>query len=160
LIVDDNANMRKITATVLYALGIKDVREATGGEEAFAELKNFQADVVIVDWVMAPEDGIALTLRIRSRMDSPNPYLPIIMLTGHTEKERIEQARDAGVTEFLSKPVSVKGMVQRILNLIEKPRQFVAVRDYFGPDRRRHIDPMYTGPERRSMAEATVDSDA
>ena len=149
LVIDDNANMRKLTTTIMYALGIKDIAEAMDGLEASVVLSKFPADIVILDWVMKPENGIDFTRRIRSRRDSPNPYLPIIMLTGHTERERIEEARDAGVTEILSKPVSVKGLARRILNIVENPRQYVGNASYFGPDRRRHDDPAYDGPERR-----------
>lgn len=149
LIVDDNANMRKLIATILYGLGTKNIREASDGAEAIEVLSGFPADIVILDWVMSPEDGIAFTRYIRSKTESPNPFLPIIMLTGHTEMSRIEEARDAGVTEFLSKPVSVKGLVQRIVNIIEKPRPFVNSPNYFGPTRRRRDDPSYAGPERR-----------
>lgn len=154
LIVDDNANMRKLVATILYGLGIKNIREASDGAEAIEILSEFPADIVILDWVMSPEDGIEFTRHVRSKTESPNPFLPIIMLTGHTETVRIEQARDAGVTEFLSKPVSVKGLAQRIINIIDKPRQFVHSPSYFGPTRRRHNDPNYTGLERRQPVAA------
>ncbi len=159
LIVDDNKNMRRITATVLYALRIKDVRQASNGMDAIAELSDFQADLVVLDWVMSPEDGISVTHTICSVADSPNLYLPIIMLSGHTEKERIETARDAVVTEFLSKPVSVNSLCQCILNIIENPRQFVKTVEYFGPDRRRCVDPQYSGPERRIAEDVSPTSD-
>lgn len=156
LVVDDNAHMRKLTATILYGLGIKEIQEAASGKAAIKVLDEFPADIVILDWVMAPENGITFTRRVRSKSESPNPFLPIIMLTGHTERKHIEEARDAGVTEFLSKPVSVKGLAQRILAIIDKPRPYVRNSNYFGPNRRRRDDPNYAGPDRRLRKDASA----
>src|SRR3954453_18482091 len=71
------------------------------------------------------------------------------MLTGHSEKRRVTVARDAGVTEFLAKPISAKGLYQRILNVVASPRPFIKTKTYFGPDRRRNLTSAYMGPERR-----------
>ena len=53
------------------------------------------------------------------------------------ETHRVLEARDAGITEFLAKPVSARGLYQRITMVIERPRQFIKTRTYTGPDRRR-----------------------
>jgi DNA-binding response OmpR family regulator len=86
---------------------------------------------------------------IRQPESKGNPYAPIIMLTGHSEKRRVTVARDAGVTEFLAKPISAKGLYQRILNVVANPRPFIKTKTYFGPDRRRNTNSAYMGPERR-----------
>ena len=59
------------------------------------------------------------------------------------------QARDAGVTEFMAKPVSVKALCARINAIIDAPRPFIRANGYFGPDRRRRVLP-FNGPERRN----------
>ena len=71
------------------------------------------------------------------------------MLTGYTEQRRVTAARDSGVSEFLSKPFTVTGLLKRIEALIHSPRPFVRSETYFGPDRRRRDDPNYRGPDRR-----------
>ena len=81
---------------------------------------------------------------------------PIIMVTGHTEKARVTAARDAGITEFLAKPISAKGLYQRILNVVANPRPFIKTKTYFGPDRRRNVNANYVGPERRKGGKADV----
>jgi two-component system, chemotaxis family, chemotaxis protein CheY len=63
-------------------------------------------------------------------------------------------ARDAGVTEFLAKPISAKALYNRILNVVAHPRPFIRTKTYFGPDRRRNTLNPYAGPERRSGAAA------
>jgi two-component system chemotaxis response regulator CheY len=107
---------------------------------------------VIADWMMRPMDGIAFTRLIRNDPSSPNPYVPVILMTGFSERRRVVQARDSGVTEFLVKPFNAKDLYKRIAQVIERPRQFVKSEDFFGPDRRRKstIDgPLYRGPLRR-----------
>ena len=91
-------------------------------------------------------DGLELTQMIRQPGANANPYVPIIMLTGHSEKKRVIAARDAGVTEFLAKPISAKALYQRIVNVVANPRPFIKTKTYFGPDRRRNVNPNYVGP--------------
>lgn len=161
LIVDDNKHMRALVKTILHALGVKNVNEATDGADAFKELRHFPADIVICDWNMEPLDGLDFVRLMRTGSDSPNPFVPIIMLTGHTEMNRVVEARDAGVHEFIAKPISAKGLYSRIRSVIEKPRPFIRTKTYFGPDRRRKNSPNYNGPERRKENQVQpVDDDS
>lgn len=153
LIVDDSKNMRMLVKTILNALGVQTVREATDGQTALQELRGGPIDVVIVDWVMEPMDGLEFVRQVRTAEDSPNTFLPIIMMTGHTERNRIFKARDSGVTEFLAKPITAKTLLLRLTNIIENPRPFVRAKGYFGPDRRRRSED-YSGPERRGTNRA------
>jgi DNA-binding response OmpR family regulator len=93
---------------------------------------------------------------IRQPGANSNPYVAIIMLTGHSEKKRVTSARDAGITEFLAKPISAKGLYQRIVNVVANPRSFIKTKTYFGPDRRRNVSSNYIGPERRKGGKADV----
>ncbi len=99
---------------------------------------------------MQPLTGIELTKRIRTSPDSTNVFVPIIMITAFREREHVFKARDAGVTEYVVKPVSPKSLFSRIDAVIERPRQFVRVGEFFGPDRRRQ-NKGYSGDERRGQ---------
>jgi DNA-binding response OmpR family regulator len=101
-------------------------------------------------------DGLELAQMIRQPGANSNPYVPIIMLTGHSEKRRVMSARDAGITEFMAKPISAKSLYQRILNVVCNPRPFIKTKSYFGPDRRRNVNPNYIGPERRKGGRADI----
>ena len=149
LVVEDNRHMRFVIRTILQGMGIRSVKEAEDGSDALKLLKTEDADVMVTDWLMEPLDGLELTRMIRTASDSANPYLPIIMLTGYTEIARVTEARDAGVTEFLAKPVSAKTIYERIVAVIESDRFFVDAGDFFGPDRRRHGNDDHEGPDRR-----------
>lgn len=137
LILDDNQHMRSVIQSILVALGVKKVRDAGDAAEAFKELQHFRADVIITDWYMEPLDGLDFVRLVRTAKDSPNPYVPIIMLTGYSEYQQVCNARDAGVTEFLAKPISVIALYQRFASIIDNPRPFIRTKSFFGPDRRR-----------------------
>ncbi len=159
LIVDDNKHMRALIKGILHALGVKNCLDAIDGADAFKELRHFPADIIICDWNMQPLDGLDFTRLVRTGKDSPNPFVPIIMLTGHTEMNRVVEARDAGVHEFMAKPISAKGLYARVKAIIERPRPFVRAGMYFGPDRRRRDNPAYRGSERRVADKESADSD-
>lgn len=139
LIADDHLPMRKIVSGILWELGVRDVAEAANGNEALGTLEDFKADILIVDRAMRPMDGIELTGAIRSGEGGVDPFIPIIMISAYTEKRHILQARDAGITEFLAKPISAKRIYFRLRTMIECPRSFVRTASFFGPDRRRRL---------------------
>ena len=115
-------------------------------QSGFVELREQKPDFVLTDLSMKPVDGIEFTRKVRLGRDSPNPYLPIIMVTGHTERARVEAARDAGVTEFLAKPITTQSLLTRLIEVVERPRPFIRCESYFGPDRRRHKMEGICGP--------------
>jgi CheY-like chemotaxis protein len=148
LVVDDNAHMRKLVSTILQAFGVHTIFEAANGNDAWTALREYNPDVVVLDWVMDGMSGLELIRMIRTNPTVPNPFVPVIMLTGHTSLDHVRQARDAGVNEFIAKPVSVKTMMARLVSVIEHPRPYVRTGGFFGPCRRRRVE-MYSGPERR-----------
>ena len=150
LLVDDNQHMRAIVAAILKGAGIGRTYEVADGSEALRVLRERSIDLAIVDFNMFPLDGVEFTRLVRNSPDSANPYLPIIMMTGHSEKHRVYEARDAGVTEFVVKPITAKAVFDRIQAVIMRPRPFVKTDDYFGPDRRRTHSANYKGQRRRS----------
>ena len=153
LLGEDDTSMRFLLRDMLNAFGIETVETVSDGTKAYASLRRFAADLIITDWVMDPLDGIDFTRMVRSAPDSPNPFVPIIMLTSQGAYDRVKEARDTGVTEFLIKPVTADALYSRIVNVIQNPRRFVRVNEYFGPDRR-HVAKDFPGSERRDDEES------
>ena len=150
LLVDDNHHMRVIVSTILKSVGVKHIRKAIDGAQGLHILREWQPDIAIVDFKMSPLDGVQFTQLVRKSPDSVDAFLPIIMLTGFAERHRVFEARDAGVTEVVVKPVTARSLLDRINTVIYHPRPFIRSPDYFGPSRRRRTDPNYTGPFRRA----------
>lgn len=152
LVVEDTQPMQKLLVSVLEALGIKNVETCANGQDAFRLFCSHSHDIVLSDWQMDPVDGISLTRMIRKHHLSPNRLAPVILITGYSAWPRVEEARDAGVTEFLVKPFTAHDLARRIAHVINAPRDFIDTQDFFGPDRRRRkaADAGYTGPHRRA----------
>jgi CheY-like chemotaxis protein len=149
LAIDDNPNMRRLLRTLLGGLGCREIYEAEDGASGLEVFREYAPDIVVCDWVMPIMDGIEFTRAIRDPKRCANPYVPIIILSGYSEKSRVTRARDAGVTEFIVKPVSPKSLHSRMVSVVAQPRPFVETKDFFGPDRRRTAPINYQGPERR-----------
>lgn len=148
LVVDDKSYMRRVIKNVLETLGAKTIEECNNGKDALNIIKNWPPDVVLTEYWLAPLNGVELLRTVRSNK-GPLRFTPIIMVTGETRREKVIGARNAGVTEYVAKPITAKGMFLRIREVIEKPRPFVDSRAYFGPDRRRRTEVMAEGQERR-----------
>lgn len=149
LVIDDSKPMLDLIKSLLRTFGVSDVYTARDGEEGYDLYCQFNPDLIIVDWMMSPVNGIEFCRHVRSRTGSPNRFVPIIMMTGYSERKRVFKARDAGITEFLVKPFSAQDLYKRIVQIIERPRQYIVSEDFFGPDRRRRPDTAYIGPIRR-----------
>lgn len=152
MVVDDNRHMLTLMTEMLRGLNIRSVQAMTNAADAFKEMQITAVDLVICDQVMEPIGGIEFTKLLRTSKDSPDRFVPVIIVTGNTDVTTVEEARDAGVTEFMAKPIAARGLYARILQIINNPRPFVKTKTFFGPDRRRRPDPNYKGPERRKAA--------
>ena len=149
LLVDDNHHMRVLLGEILKAIGVRDIFEASDGAAGLQSMKTNRVDIIMTDLSMQPLDGIDFVRLLRRSPDSPNQMCPVIMITGHSTLQRVHEARDAGVNEFLAKPLTAKGVIERIGQVVDHPRGFVKNDAYIGPDRRRRADPHFRGPWRR-----------
>ena len=113
-------------------------------------MRSTMIDIVITDLTMQPIDGIDFVRLLRNSPDSPDPMAPVIMVTGHSTRRRVNECRDAGVNEVLAKPIPAQGVLSRIAEVIENPRACVRTEDYCGSDRHRYPETGHTGKMRRS----------
>lgn len=157
LILDDNAHMRGLLRVILASFGMRRIEEAADCNEAIGHVAGGDIDIAFVDFKLGGLDGIDFCKQIRTGPDSPNRYLPLVMITAYSERGRVLEAINAGVDEFLVKPVRAVDVANRVNAVIERRRPFVKTGGYFGPDRRRRDDPRYKGPLRRASDPGTVD---
>jgi CheY-like chemotaxis protein len=151
LVVDDNGHMSNIIKTILRGFGAVHIVEARDAAEAFHRLKSDAIDIIIVDYQMEVLNGVEFINLVRKSSDSTNRFIPIIMLTAHSERSHVLDARDAGSTEFCCKPVTATELYRKVVSIVDHPRQFIKAGNYFGPERRRKADAKYAGPERRKI---------
>lgn len=158
-LAEDNRYIRNVLDNLLRHLSFKNITVAKDGAEAIDYFKiqgsaghlskSHAVDLVISDLVMSPVNGLLLLRWLRTAKESPNRFIPFIMLSGAADNEYVHAARDLGVTEFLAKPFSAETVSKKILEVINYPRQFVTTENYFGPDRRRQQ--MHAPPKERRI---------
>lgn len=137
LIIDPQPNMSALVASMLRAIGRRDIRVAENGAQAAIELDRRVYDVIIIDDAVSNPDAIELVRRLRSSPDGRNRLTPVIMMAAAPDASRITAARDAGVTEFLRKPFAADHLRARLDSISANPRAFIEAEAYKGPDRRR-----------------------
>ncbi|HEY1721422.1 MAG TPA: response regulator [Magnetospirillaceae bacterium] len=160
LAVDDLIETRDLTREMLGAIGFRRVETARNGEDAYRRFVLNPAALVVTDLRMGPVDGLQLTRLIRTAPDSPNRFVPIMVLSCITDVETIGRARDAGVNDFLAKPLAIATLRTHLEWLIERPAKFVRSGTYFGPDRRLHAPTPRLHERRSSMMGVTPLPDA
>jgi two-component system, chemotaxis family, chemotaxis protein CheY len=143
LVIDDNALTRRVVRMLLQRFGAGEIYEADDGATGLEAVIHFMPDIVIADWVMPNLDGLELTRVIRQAGLNADPYVPIIMLSAYSEPARIAKAHDAGVTQFLIKPISVQALYNAIVTVVANPIAFHRDRELF---RTRPADERLDGP--------------
>jgi DNA-binding response OmpR family regulator len=139
LVVDDEAYMRKVTRTILTAIGVRTIMEASDGITGLDVARAHLPNLIIVDWEMPMIDGCQFVRLIRSPGEFPAPDTPIIMLSAHSDHWRVVESARIGANEFVRKPVSIKTLEDRITATITRPRPMVQFDGYYGPMPRRLV---------------------
>ncbi|WP_439813944.1 response regulator [Zavarzinia sp. CC-PAN008] len=155
LVADNNAFLRSIVGNLCRTYGFKQIYECPDAGDAIGRLKMSKIDIVLTEWDMPGITGEAFIRAIRAGEAGPNAFLPIILLTGQTDRVTVRKARDSGVTEVLAKPISARTLLDRLIYVVEHPRDFIRTTSgtFFGPDRRRHVKAVHEGQERRAGVE-------
>jgi CheY-like chemotaxis protein len=161
LVVDDNANVVRLISDVLRAAGVGQVETAPDGMKARDKIASWDPQIIFSDWNMPVMSGLELTRAIRRAALTgdrrvPNPRVPVVIVTGQRSEADVQEARKAGVNEFVIKPFTPAGLLSRVQLVLLKPRPFVVSADYIGPDRRRRAELNYAGPLRRDTDPAEV----
>lgn len=139
LIVEDQPEMGRILGDVLRELGVGEVRLAGDAADAFEVFQKFDADLILTDWSPGL-DGVAFLNVLRRSGLSRNNGVPVLMVSAFADPEHVRLARDAGIHEFLAKPITASRIRSRIAAIFEHPRAFVRNPSYLGPDRRRRAE--------------------
>jgi two-component system chemotaxis response regulator CheY len=137
LVVDDIASVRTLLQAQLRFFGVNDIVEARDGLNGLKKLARETIDIVITDLDMRPMDGVEFTRRLRTDCQAENPNVPILMVSSHTDRSLVKAALDAGITQFLAKPLTTKALGARLTAIIEGADGQVQSGSFVGPDRRR-----------------------
>ena len=131
--------MRNLTAGMLRESGVKTVLNARSEQDAMTLLQHCNPGLIVTEWSDAFQPGgrLSMVRQIRETERAPWRDAPIFLLSPPRGRRDVERARDAGVTEFLVRPLAPITMMERIAATIEGPRQIIREARFSGPDRRR-----------------------
>ena len=147
VIVDPFQGMRLLYRSVLRVFELGYISDYSDFDNAYHYIQMAAPDFVYIDW--SPTfDGLDFVARLRDE-EAKNRFIPIILISSLTTGAAVTVARDAGIDEFLAKPVSAELMYARLCAVIESNRPFVKADAYFGPNRRRR-EREFDGEERRT----------
>jgi diguanylate cyclase (GGDEF)-like protein len=131
LIVEDDRLVRTLLETWLRVECKYTVMSAGNGQEAMAAAIEFKPQVVLTDWLMPVMDGVELCLALRESDWGHDIY--VIMLTSVETENELVQAFDAGVDDYLTKPVNVRALGARL----KAAWRYVRMRDAWERDHER-----------------------
>jgi CheY-like chemotaxis protein len=121
VVVDDSAHVCKLLRLMLSAFDIRHVQAFVDGIEAMHAMRATPPDILLCDWEMQPVDGLTLVRWIRHCENGSLADIPIVMLTGNTDTAKIREARAAGVTHVVVKPVTPQALFDRIAWAVANP---------------------------------------
>jgi len=117
LVVEDNEVLRTLAVTQLANLGVNSQAVASG-QEAIAAVKEIAFDLILMDIHLPNMNGFEATKLIRKMESQSNRHTPIIAITADTLESPAKECIAAGMDDYLSKPVSIKQLRQKIEQLL------------------------------------------
>jgi two-component system, chemotaxis family, chemotaxis protein CheY len=133
LVVDDSAPMREIIGSILSSHGTTDIAMASDGLEALRLVRRGRFDFIICDLMMQGMDGFEFLRQLRKATPYPACETPTIILSSNGDLNSILQARDAGMNEYLVKPISPKTLWHRVSSLMNRPGKLGKGNNYSCP---------------------------
>ncbi|GED67366.1 transcriptional regulator [Brevibacillus reuszeri] len=123
MVVDDEPIIRMDLREMLENEGYQVIAEAKNGEEAVSLAHRHKPDLIIMDVKMPVLNGIKASSIIRSFSDSS-----ILLLTAYSQKELVQDARKAGVTAYLVKPVSEDDLIPAVEIALSQKEKVVSLK--------------------------------
>ena len=118
LLVDDEANIRKMVSALLQSEGFETL-EAPNGQAALALVAEDAPDVVLLDLMMPPgPDGLATLEELKKRV----PHVPVVMMSGKANLADAVRATKLGAFQFLEKPLTPEGVLVALRGALELGR--------------------------------------
>lgn len=149
LLIDGTKAAASQTFDALHAIGVREIKHINSLYEAKEFLSKNKVVMIVIDSYIGQESSIPFIKELRADFKNANYRVPIIFTMGVPTLEDVKNARDAGITEMIAKPLNLEALKSIILNTLKFPRNFIISRGYVGPDRRRREGAPPDGAERR-----------
>jgi CheY-like chemotaxis protein len=121
LLVDDEADIRRIAALSLSRVGGMEVEQAEGGSEGIRKAREDRPDVILLDMMMPGLDGLATFQALRG--DPETSQIPVIFLTAKAMSSEVERLKGLGARGVLIKPFDPMALPRLLRELLDSGRQ-------------------------------------
>lgn len=136
LLHDQNLAIRRLIRGALGALGFVNIREARNVDDIIQILNTISIDLLCIDLDTDTERVCEVIRDIRYNEAGPNPFLVVVAMTWHPERDLVMKTLNAGTDDLVTKPVSAEKLRDRVTRMVEERKRFVVTQSYIGPDRR------------------------
>ena len=123
LVIDDEPFIRQLIGRMLNELKVKHIIEAEDGFDGLSKVRQWRKgfDVIICDLEMPNMNGFEFVRQLRADKNISNPGVPVLILTGHSDEDSLQESVKLGIHGFLTKPVSKANLEKRIMSAINSP---------------------------------------
>ena len=149
IIADSNVYFSSLLFSMLKGFGADKIIQARDAQSATESLATTKLDVMLCDFMLPPNGGMAFARSVRIDTNASYRKIPILFMTSDTRISIVKAARDAGSNMIITKPLSPKGLYDRLVWVAFDTRPFVESKTYYGPDRRFKIEGFPDGEGRR-----------
>ena len=139
----------QVLRTAFGLLGLKRLSAVAESARAIDALRSQSFDAIFCDAAAEPYKTMNFPTAARRSPGIVNPMTPLFVIYTHARQRQVEQARDFGVTDVLTHPVSAATIARKIEAALVAPRAFIAAPTFFGPDRRAKRHNAWSGDDRR-----------
>jgi CheY-like chemotaxis protein len=116
LIAEDSSVIQNLTKKILMMQNYS-IHSAKNGEQVLKALETDSFDIILMDINMPKMDGMECTRAIRALDDKEKSAIPIIAITGNAKNYSIEDFKEAGINEYLQKPLNFDQLVETVKKL-------------------------------------------
>ena len=147
LIIDPAGHSKALLKGLLTTLEVARAATVNSTEEALLTLRREVFTVVFCDELAGFLEPFAFLKALRRDLTTRDVTVPVVLISAGADYPKIVAARDAGMNDVISKPVSAETIERKLRSLLLAPRPFVTAKTFVGPDRRR------AGEDRRKFGE-------
>lgn len=149
LVLGGKTHTVTLLRSILNIIGIIRVTLVEDQSRALELLSREQFTSVFFDPRALDAEGLNFIVAARRQGGMLNPMIPIFALQDRARRRDVEKARDSGVTDVITAPISPHTLMTKLQTAVSAPRPFILSSQFFGPDRRSRARPPYYGADRR-----------
>jgi len=118
LIAEDSSVIQNLTKKILQMQNF-DISAAKNGQQVLDVLQEIHFDIILMDINMPVMDGMECTRNIRAMTDPEKARIPIIAITGNAKNYSIAEFKEAGIDDYLPKPLNFDVLVEKVKKYTE-----------------------------------------